>query len=138
MGAVISDVTVKHLLLIDDDAAFRELLEMALQVSGFQVHAVEHGEAGLQHLRERDAAHPLHMIIVDFLMPVMDGLRFLRSLKEEFGDRAPPVIALTAIRRADLIRELSAAGAKAVIAKPIELADLVTMIDSIAEAAEQA
>jgi DNA-binding response OmpR family regulator len=127
---------LKKLLLIDDDAAFRELLHMALQVSGFEVDAVEHGEAGLRHLRDADPARPFDLIIVDFLMPIMDGLRFLRSLKQEYPEHAPPVIVLTAIRRADLMRELSAAGAKAVIAKPIELSDLVATIEAMTDTAQ--
>ena len=127
---------MKNLLLVDDDAAFRELLHMALQVSGFDVHAVEHGEAALRHLREANPSRSFDLIIVDFLMPVMDGLRFLRSLREEYPDSAPPVVVLTAIRRADLMRELSAAGAAAVIAKPIELRDLVATIGAITDAAQ--
>lgn len=127
---------MKKLLLIDDDAAFRELLHMALQVSSFDVHAVEHGEAALRHLRENGSAPAFDLIIVDFLMPIMDGLRFLRSLRKEYADKAPPVIVLTAIRRADIMRELSAAGAKAVIAKPIELSDLITTINVMTDPAQ--
>jgi CheY-like chemotaxis protein len=127
---------LKRLLLIDDDAAFRELLHMALQVSGFDVHAVEHGEAGLRHLGDTDPARPFDLIIVDFLMPIMDGLRFLRSLKQAYPETAPPVIVLTAIRRADLMRELSAAGAKAVIAKPIELSDLIATIEAMTDSTQ--
>jgi chemosensory pili system protein ChpA (sensor histidine kinase/response regulator) len=121
------------ILLIDDDQTLRELLALTLQLEGHEIVVAENGEAGLRNLRETGVAGVgrFDLVTVDFLMPAMDGLRFLRALQAEFGAAAPPVVAVTAVRRADVRNELAAAGAAAVVCKPVQRDELLAILSTV-------
>ena len=106
-----------RLLLVDDDADMREALAEALR-EGFEVALAADGEEGLRRLRE--GGRPC-AILLDLLMPQMDGGEFLARLREqpEFAD--VPVVILTGIASSQLKRLL---GAEAVFVKPFDTGQL--------------
>jgi DNA-binding response OmpR family regulator len=115
-----------RLLLIDDDELLRELLAMRLEVEGHEVVAVDHGAAGIEALqRER-----FNLVVLDLMMPVMDGVRFMRVMNSELAP--PPVIVLSAAGHRDLERDMLAAGAGAVLRKPVNMEQLVARIGALA------
>jgi DNA-binding response OmpR family regulator len=111
-----------RVLVIDDDEMLRELLSLALQIEGYDVDAVEHGAAALAALD----GQPADLVVVDLMMPVMDGLRFLRCLAER--PSPPPVLVLSAVGEQDREQELREAGAQAIIRKPVDAGELAGVV----------
>lgn len=106
-------------LVIEDDEPVREIITSCFEdIAGWQVVAADSGQAGL-NLAE--AVQP-DAIVLDLMMPGMDGLTFLQRLQSHARDqtRAQAVILLTA--KVDLVqsRDLAALGVKGLIAKPFD------------------
>lgn len=78
-------------LIIDDDKELRGALSEALSDAGFEVEAAENGEVGLT---KAIAIEP-NIILLDLVMPVMDGWEFLERLTKDYTGPTPRVIILT-------------------------------------------
>lgn len=74
---------MKSILVIDDDIDIREVIIFALENEGFKVTSAENGKVGLDHLLALKSSEYPGLIIVDYLMPEMDGLAFIKALKTE-------------------------------------------------------
>ncbi len=83
---------VGDVLIVDDDAGARERLRGALTRDGWDIAEAADGRAAL----ERVAAHVPRVVLLDLMMPVMDGFAFLHALRERPGCEHVPVIVLTA------------------------------------------
>jgi two-component system phosphate regulon response regulator PhoB len=81
-----------HILVVEDEAAIAEVLEYNLGKEGFRVRVAERGDAALAAARE---AMP-DLILLDLMLPGLDGLTVLRELKRDEALAAIPVIVLTA------------------------------------------
>jgi two-component system chemotaxis response regulator CheY len=81
------------ILVVDDDPAIRDALEEALRDSGYDVHSAEHGKAALDLL-----LHGLRpkVILLDLMMPVMNGFDFLVICRQTPECRDTPVIVVSA------------------------------------------
>lgn len=101
-------------LVIEDDRTLRESLCEALQLEGFTVDGVENGEAGLRYLR--NGQRPC-VILLDLMMPIMDGWAFRRETLKDPALAGIPVVVMTAARPE---RE-PIAPVKAILAKPLEM-----------------
>ena len=106
-----------RLLLVDDDADMRSALADALG-EGFEVAQAANGEEGLRWLRQ--AGRPC-AVLLDLLMPQMDGGEFLARMREEPEYAQVPVLILTGIASSQLKRLL---GAEAVFVKPFDTGQL--------------
>ncbi len=115
-----------HILLIDDDDILSELLAMSLQLKGHQFSGSANGAEATRML----AGIRPDLIIVDLMMPIMDGLDFMVWLQREMPD-APPVIVLSAATTPEIEPELRAAGALHTFRKPVDLSELVRSIDTV-------
>jgi CheY-like chemotaxis protein len=118
------DRPVFRSLIIDDDLDLLLLLRRTLEfTAGWDVHTASTGAAGLELARTiaPDA------ILVDVMMPEMDGYEVCRRLKADEGTARIPVVLLTARREMDPAR-LSAAGAAGVLYKPFQPAKLAQQI----------
>ena len=82
----------RRALVIDDDAATREMLRRMLERDGWTVAEAANGLAGL----ERVAALPFDLVLLDLMMPELDGFRFVERLRAEPAGRAIPVLVVTA------------------------------------------
>lgn len=83
----------KHILVIEDEVDLREAMMDALNEEGYQVTGAENGQVGLEvAFRE----HP-DMILLDLMMPVMDGQEMFRKLREDEWGRNANVVILTAM-----------------------------------------
>src|SRR5262249_29377711 len=80
------------ILVVDDDAAMREVCRRTLTKAGWQVVEAEDGRAALDCLAEQRPS----LILLDLLMPVMDGFGFLKQVRGHERWRAIPVIVVTA------------------------------------------
>jgi CheY-like chemotaxis protein len=118
----------KTILIIDDEDDIREVGQLALEVSSdWRVLAAASGAQGLEQARsERPDA-----ILLDVMMPGMDGPTTLAHLREDAATRQIPVIFLTAKVRTSDRESLTSLGAVAVLAKPF---DPVSLADQVADA----
>jgi CheY-like chemotaxis protein len=83
----------KRILVVEDDAAIREVLTEILELDGYQVDAASNGEEGLQSLSKK----PLpHLILLDLMMPVKDGFAFRSEQLANPQWSKIPVIVLSA------------------------------------------
>jgi two-component system OmpR family response regulator len=121
---------VPHLLVVDDDAEIRDLLDRFLTKHGFTVSTAADGPA----MRERMAEAAPDLMVLDLMMPGEDGLSLCRSLRAE-GDRTP-IIMLTAMGEdVDRIVGLEM-GADDYLAKPFNPRELVARVKAVLRRAE--
>ena len=83
----------KKILVVDDEKKIRELLQLRLSSAGYQVIEAQNGEEGVEQAKE----HLPDLILMDVMMPKMDGPEAVRCLEEDPATENIPVIFLTAI-----------------------------------------
>lgn len=121
-----SDRIAKRVLVIDDDRNIREVVSMCLhKLKGWDVLTVGSGQEGL----DRICLNSPDAIVLDVMMPEMDGLAFLRKLRATTSTKIP-VILLTANRYLPDKELLTELGVMEVISKPFLPIDLVRKIDT--------
>lgn len=122
----------RRVLLVDDDADIRTVASISLRaVGGLIVEPVDGGPAALDAL---DAFRP-DVVLLDVMMPGMDGFATLGALRERLGDRALPVIFMTARAQRDEIQQYLDAGARGVILKPFDPMRLPHMVTAVLDGA---
>lgn len=122
---------MNRILLVEDDRSIRHLLLELLAEEGYDVYAVEEGSAGVRAAR---AIQP-DLILMDLMMPVLDGMAATRQLKDEPTTRDIPIIAISAGPNLRIhARDLPADG---VVAKPFDIDVLLAMITSQLDQTQQ-
>ena len=106
------------MLLVEDDAEVRSSVAEILELEGFAVDTAIHGQQALDKLRA--GAAPC-VLLLDLMMPVMNGLELLEHLRKEAELRTPPVIVLSANRG----YEAEDLGVAAIVRKPFDVDALV-------------
>ncbi|WP_271077293.1 response regulator [Aurantiacibacter sp. MUD61] len=106
----------KTCLIVDDSKVIRKVSRHILESLGFEVSDAEHGEAGLDRLDEQMT----DLILLDWNMPVMNGIEFLRALRSRPDGNAPKVVFCTTENDVDHIREAMEAGASEYVMKPFD------------------
>jgi signal transduction histidine kinase/DNA-binding response OmpR family regulator len=86
------EIHTGSVLVVEDDLATREMLRRLLEKEGWQVTEAENGRVGLERL----AAQMPHLILLDLMMPEMDGFGFVEALQQDPLRRAIPVVVITA------------------------------------------
>jgi CheY-like chemotaxis protein len=89
-----TDSPLAPILVVEDDDDSRTLLEQLLAAQGYEVHSAQNGQEALDHLRR--LRQPC-LILLDLMMPVMDGWQFLSAFKRERLAPGSAVIVLSAI-----------------------------------------
>jgi CheY-like chemotaxis protein len=118
--------TNKRVLVVDDDPSIRELLSAALQDDGYEVVPATNGQDALEvceHWRP-------DVIVLDLMMPVMDGWTFAARLRERDDI---PIVVISAAN--DLERHARNVGAAFVVGKPFDLDQLLPKVARAAKAA---
>ena len=110
-------------LVVDDDAAIRETLQVALEDEGYQVAAVRDGPAALVFLEH----HQPDVVLLDWVLPGMNGGAVHHWLCAHHPDL--PVIVLTA--RQDIPAQPEALASSVLLTKPFELTDLYTTVAAV-------
>lgn len=106
----------KLALVVDDDARSRELLQQLLKLDGYEVRAVDGGQAALTLLEDETP----DVAVIDLRMPGMDGLELCRKIRGlARSGRDLPVVVLTGMDDEDSRQAALAAGADDVLAKPV-------------------
>lgn len=103
-------------LVVDDDRRNRKLIETLLRADGFAVTCVDSGAAALAAI----TAAPPHLVLLDLMMPDMDGFEVVRRLKADVASRHLPIVMLTALDDDAARARLAAAGVDRVLGKPVD------------------
>lgn len=96
----------KTILIVEDDGILLEALENKFMHEGFDVLSAKNGLEGLNILSDKK----IDLILLDIVMPIMDGLTMLKKLRETKLERQPEVIMLTNLSGADSMSEAIANG----------------------------
>ncbi len=115
-----------RVLVVDDEITTVEMLSKALSLFGHDPVPAYNGEHALGVI----AADPPHLVLLDLMMPGMDGYQTLRELRQLPGGRDLPVIVVTAVPDPDLDQRVSAAGGDGLIRKPVDLGRLAEAIEA--------
>jgi CheY-like chemotaxis protein len=114
----------KKVLLVDDNHDVLDLLEVFL-FGKYDCIAAINGFEGLKAAREIAP----DIIVSDIMMPVMDGIKFLNSLREDPKTASIPVIAITSFIKKANIKSLLSMGFAGVVSKPFERIAIISMIE---------
>ena len=117
----------KKILIVEDERDVVKLLRYNLEKEGFRVTAVTDGSLALAEMRREDA----DLVILDLMLPGMDGLMVCQALRQEASTAAVPVIMLTARgEESDRVRGLEL-GADDYIVKPFSPRELVSRVEAV-------
>ncbi|RMG94347.1 MAG: response regulator [Deltaproteobacteria bacterium] len=125
-GRLDAAVPEQNILVIEDDPSVRLLLQKSLSAKGYSVEVVEDGLEGLKRLEEGDAPD---LIIVDIMMPRLDGMTFVKAIKRHEDTRPIPVIFLTAKNDPKTMIEGINVGAKFYVTKPFQFDELLKKVE---------
>jgi DNA-binding NtrC family response regulator len=110
------------ILIVEDEAKMRRLLELNLGEDGFTTFSAADAESGLKLLRENS----IDLVVTDLKLPGMNGLEFLQAVKHQ--NAALPVVVMTAFGSVETAVEAMKAGASDYVLKPFSLAEMRMVI----------
>lgn len=113
-----------HVLVVDDEELNRKLLRDLLEGQGNQVTEAENGEQALRKVKE----NPPDVILLDVLMPGMDGFEVCRRLKADSGTAQIPILLVTGIKERSKMLTGIEAGANDFISKPFDNQDVLLRV----------
>lgn len=117
-----------RLLLVEDDRFLRKAAEVMLRRSGFEVLTAQDGEAGLAAAREQQPA----LILLDLIMPKMQGFQVIEQLKADPGTASIPVIVMSNLgQESDVQRAMDAGAVAYVVKSNVALHDLADRVRAI-------
>lgn len=117
----------QHLLIVDDEPNLLLALSVRLGAAGFVCETAEDGVEALTKLQ----AHRPDVLIVDLVMPKMDGYELCRRLKEDTTAAAIPIVVLTAVPPYALGPRISGLGAARILHKPFDSEELIAAVRSV-------
>jgi DNA-binding SARP family transcriptional activator len=120
-----TDRSAGRILVIDDDTATRETLAELLRAEGYSVACAANGWEAINHLRRSLLPH---VILLDLMMPVMDGWEFRRQQLQDSALAAIPVIVLSSV--VDISQDASAPCGISYLPKPVDFCRLITLVAS--------
>ncbi len=115
----------KKILVVDDEQQLVLAVKIRLQSSGYQVATAPNGQAALDAI-EKDRPD---LVILDVLMPIMDGYSCLRAINAAYGRGIIPVVILTARDRMKDLFELE--GVEDYVIKPFDHEDLLLRVERV-------
>lgn len=115
---------MKTVLTVDDLPSVRNMVKLSLTGSGYGVVEAADGVQGIAAAK----ANPVHLVVTDLNMPNMNGLEFIRALRQLPPYRGVPIVFLTTESDDAVKRDAKAAGATAWITKPFKQDQLLTVV----------
>ena len=110
------------MLIVDDEDGIRDFLRSAFHAEGYTVMVAQDGEAALRVCEQ----YPPDAILLDLMMPRLDGLGFLHEFRRRYGVDACPIIIMSAVSTA--VEHAEAAGVTGAVVKPFDLEELIDMV----------
>jgi two-component system, sensor histidine kinase and response regulator len=118
-------------LVVDDNAAAREVLEEQLRTIGAEIQQVASGAEAIIAVKDADAGRPFDVLLVDWRMPGLDGVETARRIRADSSLKSvPAIIIVTAFGREEVRSEAERAGVNGFLIKPVNQS---TLIDALVE-----
>lgn len=117
------------ILVVDDEPNIVQTLQDRLEMNEYEVITAGNGREGLQKFEQERP----DVILLDVIMPIMDGHEMLESLRKQPGGQDVSVIMLTARSQTQDIARANACGIDDYIVKPFDLSELLEKIESVVE-----
>jgi CheY-like chemotaxis protein len=114
----------RHVLVVDDDAGIRDSLRELLELEGYAVETAEHGRAGLQRIEAQGVPC---LVLLDLMMPVMNGVEFLQALRNHPNPQVANA-AVTVVSALDDARSVEAPYRCEVLRKPVDVEQLIETV----------
>jgi CheY-like chemotaxis protein len=121
---VLTEKATKTILIIEDDADIRDALMQILEFEGYQVAAANNGQEALEFLHHSEKPD---LILLDLMMPIMDGWQFRAEQRRDPELSAIPVVIVSADGR--VYQKATAIGAAGYLKKPVELEILLSTVE---------
>jgi len=115
-------------LLVDDDDRVRELVRVALELEGYSVEEAASAEDGMAAIEKRKP----DLVLLDVMMPHVDGWEMLRRIQERHGAGAIPVVMFSGQLDEEAERQATSSGARGFVGKPFDLQQLVDQAKAVA------
>jgi CheY-like chemotaxis protein len=126
------DRDVRTVLIVEDEFAIADLLEMVLTDEGYRVLLAANGRQGLACLSREP--HP-DVVISDYMMPVLDGAGMIQAMRENEAQRDIPCIVMSSIPEASVRQRIP--GYAAFVRKPFQIVGMVQLVAAILAASER-
>jgi CheY-like chemotaxis protein len=120
----IKDVKRSKILVVEDNALYRDMLVSVLLKENLDVDTAQDGLEALQKIKE----HHFDLIIMDLFMPNMDGLKATKKIHQISGGRDIPVVALTGNKNKELILKWASFGLKGYLIKPSTKEEILLVV----------
>src|SRR5579862_4928560 len=112
-----------HVLVVDDDDVNREVLRVVLEAQGYVVSEAVDGQTALEA-----AGEEIDMVLLDFMMPCVDGMQVCRQLKQSTTTASIPVIMVSACTGRDVRLQGIEAGADDFLNKPLDFREVLLRV----------
>ena len=119
-------VNNRHILIAEDDYETNQLIAGILKINNFTCHSCFNGNEVMDYLNNHDC----DLILMDLMMPVMDGMETLKMIISDENLKKIPVILLTVKSDEDMIKDLFDSGIQDYIQKPFKTLELIARINS--------
>jgi DNA-binding response OmpR family regulator len=119
-----------RVLIVDDDRVIQELLRVNLEIEGYDVEVASDGEEALDQF---DAFRP-QLVLLDIMMPKLDGWQVARRLKESPAGRDVPVVMLSARAQDSDVQRGNDVGVAAYVTKPFDPTRLMDLVNELLSA----
>jgi len=116
-----------EVLLVEDDETIGELVRYNLEKQGYSVEWVLDGKEALERLSEKK----YDIIVLDLMLPEIDGLELCRRIREEGVNKDTPIIVLTALSDEDTKVKGFSSGADDYVTKPFSVKELIARIEAV-------
>jgi CheY-like chemotaxis protein len=120
------------ILIVEDNPDMRDLLALRVQLTGYTPVLASHGKEGVE---KANAERP-DLILMDMMMPVMDGWEAARILRASRETKDIPILATTAVFRSDDLKACLDAGCNGYLVKPFDGVELQRKIREMLDAKE--
>jgi two-component system chemotaxis response regulator CheY len=117
----------KTIMIVDDSASLRQVVGIALRGAGYEVLEGSDGKDALSKLK----GQKVHLIISDVNMPNMDGITFVKAVKQMPAYKFTPVVMLTTESTDNKKKEGQEAGAKAWVVKPFKPEQMIGVVQKL-------
>jgi DNA-binding response OmpR family regulator len=121
-----NDSSEPYVLVVDDDPAIRGLVADALRDEGYTVDLAAHGREALEAMRARRPS----TVVLDLMMPIMDGFTFMEACHHEQLCDNVPIVVISAVH--DALARIKEVPIHACIAKPFDLDELIRTVTQLA------